>query len=145
MSEMFLMRRADGNFFIEEIDGKRVVPVWSSEESLARYKERNPGLMTFLATQLTRSMIQKIPDSFSWPRTIPTLILPTVDRSRRKKSSPGENIPPGPRNSRSRKRLWAQSTEPTGNKEEGYDLTKRLERVKPLSVWPRFTHSEPVR
>jgi len=60
MSEMFLMRRADGNFFTEEIDGKRLVPVWSSEEALARYKERNPELMTFLATQLTRSLIQKI-------------------------------------------------------------------------------------
>lgn len=60
MSEMFVMRRADGDLFIEEINGKRVAPVWSSEEGLARYKERNPELMTFLATRLTRSLINRL-------------------------------------------------------------------------------------
>jgi hypothetical protein len=60
MSEMFVMRRADGDLFTEEIDGKRIVPVWSSEETLDRYKERNPELMTFLATRLTRSLISRI-------------------------------------------------------------------------------------
>jgi hypothetical protein len=60
MSEMFVMRRADGNLFTEEINGKLTVPVWSSEEALARYKERNPELMTFLPTQLTRPLINRI-------------------------------------------------------------------------------------
>jgi len=60
MSEMFVMRRADGDLFTEEIKGKLTVPVWSSEEALARYKERNPELMTFLATRLTRSLINRI-------------------------------------------------------------------------------------
>ena len=59
MSEMFVMRRADGNLFTEEISGKLTVPVWSSEEALARYKERNPELMMFLATRLTRSLINR--------------------------------------------------------------------------------------
>jgi hypothetical protein len=60
MSEMFVMRRADGDLFTEEIDGKPSIPIWSSEEALARYKERNPELMTFLATRLTRSLINRI-------------------------------------------------------------------------------------
>lgn len=60
MSEMFVMRRADGGLFTEEINGTLTVPVWSTEEALARYKERNPELMTFLATRLTRSLINRI-------------------------------------------------------------------------------------
>lgn len=60
MSEMFVMRRADGDLFTEEINGKVNLPVWSSEEALARYKERNPELMTFLATRLTRSLINRL-------------------------------------------------------------------------------------
>jgi len=36
------------------------IPVWSSQEALARYKERNPELMTFLATRLTRSLINRL-------------------------------------------------------------------------------------
>ena len=59
MSEMFVMRRADGDLFTEEINGKLTIPVWSSEEALARYKERNPELMTFLAARLTRSLINR--------------------------------------------------------------------------------------
>lgn len=57
MSEMFVMRRADGELFTEEIDGKLRIPVWSNEDALARYKERNPELMTFLGARLTRSLI----------------------------------------------------------------------------------------
>jgi hypothetical protein len=60
VSEMFVMRRADGDLFTEEIHGKLNLPVWSSEEALARYKERNPELMTFLATRLTRSLISRM-------------------------------------------------------------------------------------
>ena len=60
MSEMFVMRRANGDLFTEEINGKLRIPVWSSEEALARYKERNPELMIFLPTRLTRSLINRI-------------------------------------------------------------------------------------
>ena len=60
MSEMFVVRRANGDVFTEEIDGKPTVPVWSSEEAIERYKERNPELITFLGARLTRSMISRI-------------------------------------------------------------------------------------
>ncbi|HSE38915.1 MAG TPA: hypothetical protein VLG74_16560, partial [Blastocatellia bacterium] len=60
MSEMFVMRRADGEPFTEEINGERVVPLWSSEDALARYKERNPELLTFLPTRLTPSLLNRI-------------------------------------------------------------------------------------
>ena len=59
MSEMFVMRRANGDLFTEEINGKPGIPVWSNEQALDRYKERNPALMTFLAARLTRSLINK--------------------------------------------------------------------------------------
>ena len=60
MSEMFVGRRADGELFTERIDGKWIVPLWSSKDALARYKERNPELITFLGTRLTRSLITRI-------------------------------------------------------------------------------------
>jgi len=60
MNEKFVMRRANGDVFTEEVDGKIRVPVWSSEQALARYKERNPELMIFLSTHLTRSLIDRV-------------------------------------------------------------------------------------
>jgi hypothetical protein len=60
MSEMFVMRRANGDLFTETVGGRLGVPVWSSEEALERYKERNPELMTFLPTRLTRSLSNRI-------------------------------------------------------------------------------------
>jgi hypothetical protein len=60
MSEMLVMRRANGDLFSENINGKLAIPVWSNAEALARYKERNPELMTFVAARLTRSLINKI-------------------------------------------------------------------------------------
>lgn len=60
MNEMFVMRRANGDLFTEEISGRLGIPVWSNEEVLARYKERNPALMTYVATPLTRSLLNRI-------------------------------------------------------------------------------------
>lgn len=60
MSELFVMRRANGNLFTREINGKLVIPVWSSKEAIARYKERNPELMIFLPAQLDRSTIKRV-------------------------------------------------------------------------------------
>jgi hypothetical protein len=59
MSEMSVLRRANGEPFTEEINGKRVIPVWSSEQEVARYKERNPELITFLPARLTRFLSNK--------------------------------------------------------------------------------------
>ena len=60
MSEMFVMRRANGDLFTEQMNGRMRIPVWSSEEALARYKERNPELMIFLPTRLTNALVDKI-------------------------------------------------------------------------------------
>lgn len=60
MSEMFVMRRANGEFFTEDVNGKRRIPLWPSENALARYKERNPDLITFLPARLTHSLLGKI-------------------------------------------------------------------------------------
>jgi hypothetical protein len=65
MSEMSVLRRANGEPFSEEINGKRVIPVWSSEQEVARYKERNPELITFLPSQLTRFLSNKAWMAFS--------------------------------------------------------------------------------
>ena len=65
MSEMFVMRRANGDVFTEEIEGKPTVPVWSSEQALERYKERNPRLLTFIGARLTRSLISKMGDGLA--------------------------------------------------------------------------------
>ena len=60
MSELFVMRRANGNLFTQEIDGKLVIPVWSSRETVARYRERNPELMIFLPARFDRSTMKKV-------------------------------------------------------------------------------------
>jgi hypothetical protein len=78
MGEMFVLRRADGGFFSKELHGKLTLPVWSSEESLARYQERNPTLMTFMATPLTRSLISKIENEIAGER-ITGFFLPDED------------------------------------------------------------------
>lgn len=60
MGEMFVLRRANGELFREEINGKLNIAVWPNAEVLARYKERNPELMIFLPTRLTRPLIDKV-------------------------------------------------------------------------------------
>lgn len=60
MGGVFVMRRANGDLFTEAIDGRLRVPVWSSEQALERYKERNPELMIYLPTRLTRSLIDRV-------------------------------------------------------------------------------------
>ena len=60
MSELFVMRRANGDLFTEEINGKLVIPVWSGRDAVARYKERNPALMIFLPARLDRSTMKKV-------------------------------------------------------------------------------------
>ena len=69
MSGMFVMRRADGELFTEEINGKPILPLWSSEDVLARYKERNPELLTFLPTRLTRALLNRIRSGIAGPGT----------------------------------------------------------------------------
>ena|SRR5438105_8874258 len=59
MNEMLVLRRADGELFTEEINGKQVIPLWSSAEEVARYKERNPTLITLLPTQLSGALRNK--------------------------------------------------------------------------------------
>ena len=79
MSQMFVMRRADGDLFTEEISGKLIVPLWSSEDALARYKERNPELMIFLPTRLTRSLINKIRNGLAGEGTTGFFLLAEDD------------------------------------------------------------------
>lgn len=60
MNEIFVMRRANGDVFTEEINGKLGIPVWSNEEAVMRYKERNPELGVFLPQRLTHSMLKNL-------------------------------------------------------------------------------------
>jgi hypothetical protein len=60
MSEMYVMRRANGDFFAEEIDGRLSIPVWPSREAIARYKERNPELMFFSPARADRNLMKRL-------------------------------------------------------------------------------------
>lgn len=75
MSELFVMRRANGNLFTREIDGKLVTPVWSSRDAIARYKERNPELMIFLPARLDRSTIKRVTSGFGTEGTTQFFLL----------------------------------------------------------------------
>jgi hypothetical protein len=60
MGETYVMRRANGDLLTEEIGGRLRIPVWTSLEAVARYKERNPELMIFLPARLSRPLMRKI-------------------------------------------------------------------------------------
>ena len=60
MNELFVMRRAHGTLFTEEIDRKLRLPLWSSEEAVMRYRERNPELGVFLPQRFSRVLLDKL-------------------------------------------------------------------------------------
>jgi hypothetical protein len=60
MSELFVVRRANGDLFAEPINGKLRIFAWSSEDSVERYKAHNPELIVFLPTRLRRPLIERI-------------------------------------------------------------------------------------
>jgi hypothetical protein len=79
MGDVFVMRRANGDLFTEEINRKPQVPVWRSEEAAARYRERNPELLTFLPARLTRPLMKKITSGPGPEATTEFLLLPEDD------------------------------------------------------------------
>jgi hypothetical protein len=60
MSTMYVMRRANGDLFTKETKGRVRIPIWSSEDAVARYKAHNPELAVFLPTRLERSVLKKV-------------------------------------------------------------------------------------
>lgn len=60
MSEMYVMRRANGDLFTQKVEGRLLIPVCSSREKVARYKERNPELINFLPARLDQKLINRI-------------------------------------------------------------------------------------
>lgn len=72
---MFVMRRANGDLFTEVMDGKIRIPVWSNEDAVERFKAHNPELMIFLATPLTRSLVQKIGQRFGAEKELEYFLL----------------------------------------------------------------------
>jgi hypothetical protein len=57
MSDLFVMRRANGDLFTEVVGGKVVLPVWRGRDSVERYKVRNPELMFFLPAPLDHRLL----------------------------------------------------------------------------------------
>ena len=60
MAEMLVMRRANGDLFSKEIDGQPRIPVWSSRAACARYRARNPELLTYLPARLDEQLLKRI-------------------------------------------------------------------------------------
>jgi hypothetical protein len=60
MGDVYVMRRANGDLFTEEMQGKVRIPVWSSRDAADRYKARNPELSVFLPARLDRLLLNKI-------------------------------------------------------------------------------------
>lgn len=60
MAETHVLRRANGDLFTEEVGGRTYVPIWSSEGSARRYKERNPELLIYFPARLDRRLIKRI-------------------------------------------------------------------------------------
>ena len=75
MDELFVMRRANGDLFAEQIDGHVRIHVWSSAESVARYKTRNPELMIFWPVRLNRSLMKQIKAGFGKEGTVEFFLL----------------------------------------------------------------------
>ena len=62
MAEMLVMRRANGDLFSREINGQPRIPVWSTRAACARYRERNPELLTYVPARLDEALIRRILD-----------------------------------------------------------------------------------
>ena len=75
MSEMYVMRRANGDLFTEEIEGRLLIPIWSSRETVARYKERNPKLMIFLPARLDQKLMKKLSSGLDKERSADFFLL----------------------------------------------------------------------
>jgi hypothetical protein len=76
MSELYVMRRANGDLFTLEAEGERCIPVWPSKEAAVRYKARNRELLVFFPVRLDRSILLRAaagPQSLALPRF---LLLP---------------------------------------------------------------------
>jgi hypothetical protein len=79
MGDVYVMRRANGDLFTEEINGRLRIPVWTSEEAVARYRERNPELLTFLPARLNRPLISRIKSGLGSESTTEFLLLSEDD------------------------------------------------------------------
>ena len=60
MGDVYVMRRANGDLFTEEVQGKMRIPVWSSRDAADRYKARNPELNVFLPARLDRLLFNRL-------------------------------------------------------------------------------------
>lgn len=60
MNELYVMRRANGDLLAVEIQGKLRIPVWSSEEAVARYRALNPELVCFWPVTLNESVADRV-------------------------------------------------------------------------------------
>lgn len=68
MAEMLVMRRANGDLFGKEINGQPRILVWSSRAACARYRARNPELLTYLPARLDDALMQRIVDGANGAR-----------------------------------------------------------------------------
>ena len=59
MDEMYVMRRANGDLLTVEAQGKRRIPVWTSEDSVTRYKALNPELIFYWPVKLNRDVVKR--------------------------------------------------------------------------------------
>ena len=60
MGDVYVMRRANGDLFTEEVQGKVRIPVWSSTDAVDRYEARNPELSVFMPARLDRLLLNKL-------------------------------------------------------------------------------------
>jgi hypothetical protein len=60
MGDLFVMRRANGDLFTKEVEGRLVLPVWSGNDSVERFKERNPELLIYFAAPLDRKTLKRV-------------------------------------------------------------------------------------
>jgi hypothetical protein len=59
MGDMYVMRRANGDILTVEAQGKKRIPVWTSEDSVTRYKALNPELIFYWPVKLNRDVITR--------------------------------------------------------------------------------------
>ena len=60
MSTFFVMRRANGEFLTENLDGSKVLPVWPDILTLERYKIFNPELGLYLPKHIDVQTIAQL-------------------------------------------------------------------------------------
>jgi hypothetical protein len=81
MDDLYVMRRANGDLLIVEVQGKPRIPVWQSTDSVSQYKALNPELIFYWPVKLSREVVKRTTGKSPSNKPVDLLLLPAEARN----------------------------------------------------------------